>query len=502
MVGDFSGRLLGVVILALVSGLAHGATCSDDEPRKTWREGPVRYVLTPDEFKNYGEIATDAEREQFIADFWKKLDPDPGTEHNAFRDRFRELCTMANGLFAAPLGPGWQTDRGRVLILLGVPDAVERDAGGQHVGDREIWTYQREPPSTEHTRIVFHRSETGGFRLYRGEEIALLPEVPDPTSRGPERHDLHRRLQYDYGIRSPANREVLVDTLMPDPTLRDMYPPEWSGDPPGSARRSARNAPVPGENDLIPFDPGAYFFLADDGTVVALLALEIDGLDENGATQPYSAVAWVVDTASRDIPLSSPTRMLAPLVADEPRSRKGRLMMGGHVYLPPGDYDVAYAVRNADEGSLQVRSTRIVVPDLRNRKISASTVVPAESFGPVVGPGDSPFVVGSEHVVPRPGGVFHRGEPLRIYLQVYGAAIDAARGEPRVDVRFRFERSAGGGYRRHGKPVSLKGATGGSLGLALPIGEWPTGGYRVIVEIRDRTNGARASSRGFFTVAD
>ncbi len=502
MVGGLIRRALGVLILTLVPGLAHGATCGDDQPRKTWREGPVRYVLTPDEFEMYGEIETEAERERFIADFWKRLDPDPETDGNAFRERFGELCRMANGLFAARLGPGWQTDRGRVLVLLGVPDVVERDAGGQHLGDREIWTYERELPATERTRIVFHRSADGGFRLYTGEQVSPVPDVPDPTSRGLERHDLHRRLQYDFGILSPAHREILVDTLIPDPTLRDMYPPEWPGHDTESRARDVRAAPDPEASDLIPFDPGAYFFLAADGTVVALLVVEIDRRHGEPSTQTYSAVAWVVDTASRTAPLTSPTKMLATLRADDRRSREGRLMMGGHVYLPAGDYDVAYAVHNADEGSLQVRSVRIAVPDFQRQTISASSIVPAESFGPVAEPADSPFVVGSEHVVPRPGGVFHRGEPLRIYLQVYGAAIDTARGEPQLDVRFRFERAAGSRYKRYGKPLSLKGATGGSLGLALPIGEWPTGNYRVVVEIRDRTSGTRTTSRGFFTVAD
>ena len=39
-------------------------------------------------------------------------------------------------------------------------------------------------------------------------------------------------------------------------------------------------------------------------------------------------------------------------------------------------------------------------------------------------------------------------------------------------------------------------------GLALPIGDWPVGNYRVEVDIRDRTSGARTSTRGFFTVAN
>jgi len=143
----------------------------------------------------------------------------------------------------------------------------------------------------------------------------------------------------------------------------------------------------------------------------------------------------------------------------------------------------------------------MVVPRLEATRVAASSVVPAESFGAASDASASPFAVGSEQVIPRPGGVFHRGEPLRIYLQVYGTGTGPD-GESSVDVRLRFARSTGRRFKRYGKPLSLEGARGASVGLALPIGDWPPGDYRVDVEIRDRAGGKKTSSQGFFTIAE
>ena len=183
-------RAAVVAVVVLLWGATPAATPDDGEGRKTWRDGPVRYLLTDDEYRLYGELASDEERRAFVRDFWKRLDPDPSTPRNAFRERFVELARMADRLFDGPTGPGWRTDRGRILILLGVPSEVTRDAGGRHTGDREVWTYDRTSGPTE---IVFYRASDGGFRLDTGERTQEIREAPDPLSLRIARQDLDKQ---------------------------------------------------------------------------------------------------------------------------------------------------------------------------------------------------------------------------------------------------------------------------------------------------------------------
>ena len=51
-----------------------------DVPVPEWREGPVRYLLTKPEDKVYKKLTTKRERRLFIEQFWKRRDPEPGTE--------------------------------------------------------------------------------------------------------------------------------------------------------------------------------------------------------------------------------------------------------------------------------------------------------------------------------------------------------------------------------------------------------------------------------------
>jgi hypothetical protein len=56
--------------------------------------------------------------------------------------------------------------------------------------------------------------------------------------------------------------------------------------------------------------------------------------------------------------------------------------------------------------------------------------------------------------------------------------------------------------RTQGKPLSFRRAEGASLGLALPVGDWPEGEYRVEVELHDLIAGSRASAHGSFRITD
>ena len=144
----------------------------------------------------------------------------------------------------------------------------------------------------------------------------------------------------------------------------------------------------------------------------------------------------------------------------------------------------------------------MTVPDLPLGELAASTVVPAERFGPVVEGQRSPYAIGSEEVVPKPGATFRHGEQLRVYFQAYGAARDPASGRPRLDVTFRFERAGTRKFNRYGQAAEIRGAAGESMGLTLPVDDWPVGDYRVTIDVRDRITGSRTSTEGYFRIAD
>jgi GWxTD domain-containing protein len=100
----------------------------------------VGYIITREERKVFLELP-DERKDEFIEEFWRRRDPDPGTEHNAFKAEYEERVARAAILFPGEGRPGWQTDRGRIFILFGPPRermTYPMDAGGFC---REIWYY-------------------------------------------------------------------------------------------------------------------------------------------------------------------------------------------------------------------------------------------------------------------------------------------------------------------------------------------------------------------------
>jgi GWxTD domain-containing protein len=88
----------------------------------------IRYIVTPQEERIFREMPPE-DRHEFVADFWKRRDPDPETAENEFRDIYYTRIARATKAFRAGI-PGWMTDRGRIYVLLGPPtDVIKKSMG-------------------------------------------------------------------------------------------------------------------------------------------------------------------------------------------------------------------------------------------------------------------------------------------------------------------------------------------------------------------------------------
>jgi GWxTD domain-containing protein len=125
-----------------------------------WLDADVAYIITPLERQAFLKLKTDEERNQFIAAFWQRRDPDAATAQNEFRDEHYERIAHANLSFGFGATQGWRTDRGRVFILQGKPDTVEKTSSG------EVWTYRYIQGLGAGIKFEFvDATGTGDFRL-------------------------------------------------------------------------------------------------------------------------------------------------------------------------------------------------------------------------------------------------------------------------------------------------------------------------------------------------
>jgi len=137
---------------------------------KKWLEQEVCYLISPQEKEVFLQLQTDRERELFIAAFWKNRDPTSGTPENEFKEEHFRRIDYANHNFGrtAPL-PGWETDRGRIYIILGEPNGIDRHYGGSEVYNTEVWFYQGLthyglPPGFN--LVFFQKQGVGEYVLY------------------------------------------------------------------------------------------------------------------------------------------------------------------------------------------------------------------------------------------------------------------------------------------------------------------------------------------------
>lgn len=137
---------------------------------KAWLEDEAVYIISATERSVFLKLQTDRERELFIAAFWKQRDPTPGTPENEFKaEHFRRIAHANRTLGRDTSRPGWRTDRGRIYIILGEPQDIERYEGRSSTYDTEVWFYQGKtdlglPPAFY---VVFFKERgSGGYRLY------------------------------------------------------------------------------------------------------------------------------------------------------------------------------------------------------------------------------------------------------------------------------------------------------------------------------------------------
>jgi GWxTD domain-containing protein len=114
-----------------------------------WLDEDVAYIITTQEGRAFMSLKSDAEREQFIQAFWMRRDPDPDTTENEYRAEHYERIAHANQNFSFNSLAGWRTDRGRIYIMYGKPDEVEKTSSG------EAWTYRYLPGTGSNIRIDF-----------------------------------------------------------------------------------------------------------------------------------------------------------------------------------------------------------------------------------------------------------------------------------------------------------------------------------------------------------
>ncbi len=171
--------LISLIITSMFNILIAKKTVLNNVYQKWINE--VHYIITKTERDVFYKLTTNNERDIFIKAFWKHRDFTINTPENEYKDEHYRRLSYVKKKYGRGMKIGWQTDRGKVYIILGKPISIQRHSGFSTVKECEIWNYQLKPKAgipPIFNIIFFDKTKTGELTIYSnindGQQSLLL----------------------------------------------------------------------------------------------------------------------------------------------------------------------------------------------------------------------------------------------------------------------------------------------------------------------------------------
>jgi GWxTD domain-containing protein len=134
------------------------------------------YLIT-DKFKNEFEKITTLEvKRKVLYEFWKRLDSNPLTPVNETKVEYFKRINYANQNYKNDYFDGWKSDRGRVYIVYGPPDNIDRYPYQAGTRAYEIWTYDKLEGGVEFVFIDISNNFTNYILVHSSARNELSDE--------------------------------------------------------------------------------------------------------------------------------------------------------------------------------------------------------------------------------------------------------------------------------------------------------------------------------------
>lgn len=150
------------------------AGMTSEELSQEFRE--AQYVATTDEIKRFQSMTTQEAKRDFLAKFWAEVESSRGGRKSELRSVYLHRVAIANQRYRGLGKQGWQTDRGRVYVLYGEPDEIERYPNSENSKPYEIWHYYQIESGVE-----FDFIDRTGFGNYMLVNSTKRGEIQDDS---------------------------------------------------------------------------------------------------------------------------------------------------------------------------------------------------------------------------------------------------------------------------------------------------------------------------------
>jgi GWxTD domain-containing protein len=413
---------------------------------RKWLEEEVVYIITPKEKDVFLQLENDREREIFIEAFWKQRDTDPLTPENEFKvEHYKRLAYANQFLGKEGPGAGWRSDMGRLHIILGLPQQIDRFENLSEIYPVVLWFYDGMSkyglPNSFYI-MFFKPSGTGEYEIY------------SPTQDGPASLLIHYRGDVsDYTAAYTALQNV-------DPSIADAslsFLPEESGRiySPSIASEILVNNKIPSVPRESVKDAYAEKLLAyKDVVEVDYTANYVDNESLAAVIQEGSGIAFVHY-------LIEPAKLTFVQVGERFRANlevNGKVadLEGKTVYqydrtvpidftreqvdsvrpklfsfqdlfpLIEGRYKLNILVKNTMSKEFTSLERDVTVPPLSGPRLSRVILANKVILNSAYRGQNKPFLIGGTQIVPSPRNDFTPQDKLYAYFQLLGLGPDLA----------------------------------------------------------------------------
>ena len=288
--------------------------------------------------------------------------------------------------------------------------------------------------------------------------------------------------------------------------MKDLDSPPPIASLPGEV--SSTHSPVTEDGDVLNFEIKPYYFFQTDGNAIAAFTIQTanSGLvfQNSGGLQTAKlnvfGKVWTV--TDRKLGAFEETLTTTATTEELAEAKERQSVYGKAMILPPGKYRLDVLLRDINSGAAGFQQYAFTVPKLEETKLQISSIMLAaklESLKDQVG--GNQFTIGRAKVVPNLSGVYHRGNPVGVYLQVYNSGLDQTTLRPSVDVEYVLLKDGKELQRQVEDWIGMSEA-GQRLTLARLIDttNLATGQYELQVRIQDHVTGQTLSPGTKFTV--
>ena len=458
----------GIALLVAVPSLRADKLSKEE---KKWLDD-VKPLMLADEEKTFKDLKDKADRDEFQKIFWARRDPDLDTPANELQSEYQLAKAVADNKYRVGGTPGGQTDCGRVVLLMGEPDAVKKDQTDAPPSRRgpETWVFKDRPGikfKDGQIEISFDEncSLPQGGRF--GDQLASLAE--DKIA--------HPNLGYP---KTAEGRLVkLVDQLpKPTPAMALLKAPRQ--DFPGSAHTSMFLRSPGGATyvaGLVRVDPNAVPAQEAGGKKIAKVTMAAMATDASGK------------------PSSSQREADAEVQAD------GSAVVSYGMALKPGPYTLNVAILDPKSNKGTVVTEKIDVPDFGSDELTITPLVILREIAEGAGaPQDAmaAFTLGTTRFLPNFANVYTPSESVTVLSALYNAKPAADTGKPSFTYSYAIL--------KNGSPVAETESTTSdstqetpSVG-PVPLAKYGPGKYVVRLKVKDNVAGKDYTKEAGFEI--